>query len=369
MYMGHSDTHVLLESGNAAREERQYKELCADLTTAWRQEDYGRVVMVITQLAHLVGRFPSYEEGERVLRLGIQACRAVHDPHSQARFLSRLACLRCAHDRFEGALQAWQEGQAIAQTQGYVAYLWEPILQVAHIADLLGTYDLVESFAAALLHTEQVDDPFSLPVALFIRGFHARALGEEDRAYHDFTLCLRLCSQQQQQQNTSSMYFFLLLIETELARTQGAYIRARGYSEAALALARTFCDPYMVTALLSDQACFAYQQGMFSDAYSVLHQLLHVVRPTAAAYHERSGRYVLSLLTRQAQQQQHVSLSPRERAVLQLVADGLSTQEIANTLVIANGTVKKHMEHIYRKLDARNRTHALAKARALHLLP
>jgi DNA-binding CsgD family transcriptional regulator len=36
--------------------------------------------------------------------------------------------------------------------------------------------------------------------------------------------------------------------------------------------------------------------------------------------------------------------------------------------VITVGTVKKHIEHIYLKLDARNRTHAIAQARALQIL-
>src|SRR5262249_34869395 len=61
----------------------------------------------------------------------------------------------------------------------------------------------------------------------------------------------------------------------------------------------------------------------------------------------------------------HDMLSEREAEVLRLVAAGLANREIACRLVVTPGTVKKHLEHIYGKLDVHSRTAALAKARAL----
>jgi LuxR family maltose regulon positive regulatory protein len=61
-------------------------------------------------------------------------------------------------------------------------------------------------------------------------------------------------------------------------------------------------------------------------------------------------------------------LSERELEVLRLIADGHSNQSIADRLIIAVGTVKKHINNIYGKLDVQSRTQALARARALHLL-
>ena len=61
-------------------------------------------------------------------------------------------------------------------------------------------------------------------------------------------------------------------------------------------------------------------------------------------------------------------LSEREREVLTVVAEGLTNQEIAQKLFIAESTVKSHLNHIYGKLDVRNRTQAVAQARALRLL-
>ncbi|MBN2085567.1 MAG: AAA family ATPase [Anaerolineales bacterium] len=61
-------------------------------------------------------------------------------------------------------------------------------------------------------------------------------------------------------------------------------------------------------------------------------------------------------------------LSDRELEVLHLLARGMSNQEIARKLVITVGTVKSHVNHILEKLNARNRTEAVARARDLGLL-
>lgn len=61
-------------------------------------------------------------------------------------------------------------------------------------------------------------------------------------------------------------------------------------------------------------------------------------------------------------------LSSRERAVLALVAKGLSNKEIASRLFLAEGTVKNHVSAILTKIDARDRTQAAIRARDLGLL-
>jgi LuxR family transcriptional regulator, maltose regulon positive regulatory protein len=62
-------------------------------------------------------------------------------------------------------------------------------------------------------------------------------------------------------------------------------------------------------------------------------------------------------------------LSAREWDVLQLVAEGLSNQQIAEHLVLSLYTVKLHVRHLLAKLDATNRTQAVVRARVLHILP
>jgi LuxR family transcriptional regulator, maltose regulon positive regulatory protein len=60
--------------------------------------------------------------------------------------------------------------------------------------------------------------------------------------------------------------------------------------------------------------------------------------------------------------------SERELEVLALIAAGRSNQEIANKLFVSVTTVKTHVNNLYRKLGARSRTQAIARAREMGLL-
>lgn len=64
-----------------------------------------------------------------------------------------------------------------------------------------------------------------------------------------------------------------------------------------------------------------------------------------------------------------LGISPRELAVLEALAAGRSNKEIAAALHVSPNTVKTHVARLFAKLDARRRTDAIAKARALGLLP
>jgi len=55
-------------------------------------------------------------------------------------------------------------------------------------------------------------------------------------------------------------------------------------------------------------------------------------------------------------------ITRREEEVLQLIAEGLSTTEVAARLYISIKTVKNHLASIYAKLDSRDRTQAVVRA-------
>jgi len=63
-----------------------------------------------------------------------------------------------------------------------------------------------------------------------------------------------------------------------------------------------------------------------------------------------------------------VPLTPREREVINLRAEGLSGREIAERLVIAPSTAAKHIEHVVGKLGVRSRSQAIAKAYRLRMI-
>ena len=63
-----------------------------------------------------------------------------------------------------------------------------------------------------------------------------------------------------------------------------------------------------------------------------------------------------------------VPLSDREMEVLRIVATGASNRDIADNLVIAEGTVKNHLTSILAKLEVQDRMQAVLKARELGIL-
>ena len=62
-------------------------------------------------------------------------------------------------------------------------------------------------------------------------------------------------------------------------------------------------------------------------------------------------------------------ITKREYEVLELMAKGLSNQEIADKLFVSLNTVKTHSSNLFLKLDAKRRTQAIQKAKELLLIP
>ena len=62
------------------------------------------------------------------------------------------------------------------------------------------------------------------------------------------------------------------------------------------------------------------------------------------------------------------NISKREHEVLLLIAKGMSNQEIADVLFISQNTIKTHTSRLFEKLEVRNRTHAVIKAKELGII-
>jgi DNA-binding CsgD family transcriptional regulator len=66
---------------------------------------------------------------------------------------------------------------------------------------------------------------------------------------------------------------------------------------------------------------------------------------------------------------QQLGLSNRELEVLQLMAAGLSNQEIAGRLFVSLNTIKTHSSKLFEKMDVKRRTQAVEKAKRLRIIP
>lgn len=65
----------------------------------------------------------------------------------------------------------------------------------------------------------------------------------------------------------------------------------------------------------------------------------------------------------------HLGISKREHEVLELMARGLSNQEIADRLFVSLNTIKTHSSNLFLKLEVNRRTQAIQKAKELRLIP
>lgn len=127
------------------------------------------------------------------------------------------------------------------------------------------------------------------------------------------------------------------------------------------------CDltPVMVDAALEHGCLGVVPKTCSVDALGI------AVRTVAAGERHLHPRAIAALL----QRRQHSdpsraakALSARELGVLALVAEGMTNQEVGTDLGISADTVKTHIARTLDKLDARDRTHAVARALRLGLL-
>jgi LuxR family maltose regulon positive regulatory protein len=159
----------------------------------------------------------------------------------------------------------------------------------------------------------------------------------------------------------------LSLLEAQAARAEGNDQRAWAALERALVVAqpegyvRIFDQGIALTQLLSEAA----GHGIFPE---YIGRLLTVIgRPNKLEAGPMGGADQ-SGVAGSAFLESGERLSERELEVLRLMARGASNQAIAEQLVITVGTVKSHINHILGKLEARNRTEAVARARVWGLL-
>ncbi|TWP53899.1 AAA family ATPase [Lentzea tibetensis] len=139
----------------------------------------------------------------------------------------------------------------------------------------------------------------------------------------------------------------------------------RGYAH--LAWAHVSGDPRHA---LSAVDCFSQNEERVSLGRAHLLAANLLGAGDEATHHRERGLAVLTdcgahLFTRRAS----VALTPRELAVVELLAQALTAEAIGRRLGISGRTVTKHLENAYRKLGATDRLNAVLKAHELGMLP
>lgn len=357
--------------------EMAWQVLYAALTHAWQHHNYAVVIQLVAAMAWPAGRICSLAEAEHLLRMGIEASRYQQDQQQYTYFLNRLGGLLFTHAHYWQGRQLWSASLQLSASSTTTFGLWEPLYSFAHIVDILGNYTHAQQFVETLAHAHHDDQPAIMAAALFARGFYERHQHELDHAHADFTRCLQLITSTELC-NSPQQRLFTIIVQGELARVEGDYIRAQSCTQTALSLAKVYSDHYTLSALLFDQGLYAYSQSHFADISPIFVQLREIARqmhvPHVHQYCYFLGQYHLEPAHEKAPTlptlllAPHEPLSERERTVLQCAANGYTNREIAEMLVITVGTVKKHLEHIFIKLDVHNRTAAIAKARATNIL-
>ena len=125
-------------------------------------------------------------------------------------------------------------------------------------------------------------------------------------------------------------------------------IRRRWPSVGILVLSQYVEEQYATELLAVDTSGLGY---LLKDRIADVADFLVDVRRVGAGGTALDPEVVAQLLARSSRGSVLDRLSPREREVLSLMAEGRSNQAIAEALVVSDGAVEKHVSNIFTKLD------------------
>lgn len=373
-------------------------------------------------VAHILG---NYAEATRLGEEALHLNQARGDKLNIQLTLYVLANIAFAQGRFEVAQNYSQQGYALAQAtdnRWFMAYL---LIEMGNIARALGDYvQARQHYQASYTIREEFDDPEGMAVALnhmgkmatlqenygdaeqlyrrslaiyqeiYDQGGLATSLAGLGRVYSALGQIQSACQHfQRALQITAEMQFVPLTLSIlsgigELLLQTGR--PERGLELLALALhhpagdhetkARTqqhlthhqsILPPAIFTAAAqrgaaSDlEAVIATVQAELASLFQAQEQAIQETAPKNL----EAGEKVISPTFHPSNLPILVDpLTPRELEVLQLIAEGLTNQQIAENLIISVGTAKFYTSQIYSKLNVSSRTQAVAKARELGLL-
>jgi LuxR family transcriptional regulator, maltose regulon positive regulatory protein len=321
----------------------------------------GQAAMPAAGIAHVGMAEVAYQRGEldaalRHLDQGIAPCRQLIFAQPVATGLATLAWIRQAQGDPAGALEAMDEAARVTPGQ-----------------EVAGLLNPVPALRARLLLAQG-----ELPAA--VRWVGQRGLRADDQPSYPrepgYLLLARVLVAQRRPGQALGLLDRLHALAVAQGRN-GSLIEIQALRS--LALAAGGEEPAAVAAL-GEALTLASPQGhvrVFADEGPPMRALLGRLAAAMRTEHAAAGvplGYLGRLVRAFERDAAPVvpglveQLSPRELEVLRLLAAGRPNQRIAEELVVAPNTVKKHVTHILEKLGAANRTEATARARELGLL-
>ena len=125
-------------------------------------------------------------------------------------------------------------------------------------------------------------------------------------------------------------------------------IRARWPQVGILVLSQYVEERYAIELLAGETRAIGY---LLKDRVADVNEFLSAVRRVGDGGNALDPEVVAQLLARSRQRDPLERLTPREREVLSLMAEGRTNPAIARTLVVTDKAVEKHVSNIFSKLD------------------
>ncbi len=256
----------------------------------------------------------------------------------------------------EGALAAARQGETVAQSSGAEHAIVDAAVWKARL------YLMVGDLASASSEQERAASVGER--RLYSRDSERIILARLLIARNEPGEALRILAQLRATVRTAATTIEILALQAMALHAKGQKEEATSIVAEALALAepegyvRTFVDEGPELAELLSGVLEAQRRGHLYPSGRVPP---HYLRKLLAAL-ERDSAPAASSTAGLPE-----PLSERELEVLALIAAGKSNRSIASELFVSVGTVKTHINNVYRKLDAHSRTQALARARELNL--
>jgi predicted ATPase/DNA-binding CsgD family transcriptional regulator len=279
-----------------------------------------------------------------------------------------LGMIASAKSHFEEARRHYETGLVMARAGNHAG--WE----MSFLVNLGFTAVLCQDYAAAVRYSEAAlavsgdsGQRQNLTVGARINLAHGLVgLGQLDTAYAAYLEALRYLWDRQQ-----------LPFALEVIAGLAHHAAARGDLERAVelaALARHHptlsADSYLIPDRLLAELAGRLPEPVFVAAVARGRALQVEIVIEGFLSQPQSASFAPAAISPEQRRKAPLAerLSEREYEVLRLMAQGHSNRQIAAKLVLALGTVKTHVHNICGKLDAQNRTQAVARARDLGLL-